>query len=118
MSRPPRSLFFVLSCGIACCLPLSGCKRTPGPAEEEIPIAPVKAEHAEAAVFGEWTELIGATQPVPGRIAHITAAVESHVLSVLQGENGKPIAEGQLVDKEQVIARLDDRVARAPAATR
>jgi RND family efflux transporter MFP subunit len=113
MRRPLRPLFFVLSCGFACCFPLSGCKRAPGPAEEETQIAPVKAEHAEAAVFGEWTELIGATQPVPGRIARITAPLEGHVLSVLQGDNGKPIAEGQTVEKEQVIARLDDRVARA-----
>jgi RND family efflux transporter MFP subunit len=98
--------------GLASGLLLSGCKRAEPP-PEEAPLAPVKAERAAEAEFGEWTELIGATQPLPGRAARITAPVEGHVLTILQDENGRPIAEGQPVTKGQTIARLDDRVARA-----
>jgi RND family efflux transporter MFP subunit len=94
-------------------LALSGCRRSAPPAEEETPVAPVHVAHAEDASFGEWTELIGATQPLPGRVARVTAPVEGHVLSVLTDEQGQPVREGQPVKKGQVIVRLDDRVARA-----
>jgi RND family efflux transporter MFP subunit len=90
---------------------LSGCKKAEPP--EPPQMAPVKVEHATEATFGEWTELIGATQPLPGRAARITAPVEGHVLTILQDEKGRPIAEGQTVTPGQLIARLDDRVARA-----
>jgi RND family efflux transporter MFP subunit len=76
-------------------------------------VAPVKTEPAEEAIFGEWTELIGATQPLPGNAARITAPVEGHVLSVLTDDEGRPLREGQTVAKGQVVVRLDDRVARA-----
>ncbi len=102
----------VLLGGLACALPASGCRQA-APPDEEVAIAPVKVEPAEETKFGEWTELIGATQPLPGRVARVTAPVEGHVLSILTDENGKAIAEGQRVAKSQVVVRLDDRVARA-----
>jgi multidrug efflux pump subunit AcrA (membrane-fusion protein) len=92
---------------------LPGCSRSEAPPDEGTPVAPVKAVHAELVSFGEWTELIGATQPLPGHVARVTAPVEGHVLSVLKDEKGRPIAEGQTVAAHQVIAQLDDRVARA-----
>ncbi|HMF15341.1 MAG TPA: efflux RND transporter periplasmic adaptor subunit, partial [Gemmataceae bacterium] len=67
-------------------------------------------------VIGEWTELPGATQPLPNRAARITAAVEGRVEWLLQdpaAKNGKPITEGARIEKGQVIGKLDDRLVRA-----
>jgi RND family efflux transporter MFP subunit len=61
----------------------------------------------------EWTEILGTTQPLPDRVAHVSAAVEGHVVSVLQDATGKPLAEGQRVNKGDVLVRLDDTIARA-----
>ncbi len=93
-------------------LPL-GCKKEEEPPAEEEHAAPVKWEAAEKADLEEWTELLGITQPLPHRIARISAPVEGHVLSVLSSDGGKAIVEGQRVEKGQVLVRLDDRVLRA-----
>jgi membrane fusion protein (multidrug efflux system) len=90
-----------------------GCGAAPGPAEEESHPAPVKVASAQTVRLGEWTELLGATQPLPGRIARVSAAVEGHVVSVLGDGSAAPLAEGQRVQSGQVIARLDDRIAQA-----
>jgi HlyD family secretion protein len=113
MNRPLRAFCFLLLCGLASGLLLSGCRRAAPPEEEEAPPAPVTAVHAEFAQFGEWTELIGATQALPGHVARITAPVEGHVVSLLKDDTDRPVAEGQTVIKDQLIVRLDDRVARA-----
>jgi RND family efflux transporter MFP subunit len=66
--------------------------------------------------MGEWTELIGATQPLPNRSARITAAVEGRVVWLLsdpQAKNAKPLVEGQKIEKGQVLGKLDDRLVRA-----
>src|SRR6516165_1124972 len=109
MNRLARSV--IVLAGLGPGFLLSGCRRAEPP-PEETPPAPVKVAQAAPVVFGEWTELIGATKPLPGHATRITAPVEGHVLSILQDENGRPLAEGQAVTKDQVIVRLDDRVAR------
>jgi RND family efflux transporter MFP subunit len=76
-------------------------------------VAPVQAEPARKAVMGEWTDLLGTTQPLPNRSARISAAVEGHVVSVLGDGKGSAVVEGQQVQPGQVIVRLDDRVPRA-----
>jgi RND family efflux transporter MFP subunit len=92
----------------------SGCtKEEEHAAEEEEHAAPVKWEPAEKADLEEWTELLGVTQPLPNHAAHISAAVGGYVLSVLPSEKGKPIVEGQRVEKGQILVQLDDRVLRA-----
>jgi RND family efflux transporter MFP subunit len=91
---------------------LPGCSKTPPP-EEETWIAPVKVAPANELSVGEFTELIGATQPLPGRSGRITAPVEGHVVSILTDDMGQTIHEGQQVAKDQVVARMDDRVVRA-----
>jgi RND family efflux transporter MFP subunit len=58
----------------------------------------------------EWTELVGTTQPLPDHAARVTAPVEGWVLSVLQNAAGKPVAEGQPVQKGDVLVRLDATV--------
>jgi RND family efflux transporter MFP subunit len=66
--------------------------------------------------MGEWTELFGATQPLPNHSARITAAVEGRVQWLLNdpdGKNGKPLVEGQKIEKGQVLGKLDDRLVRA-----
>jgi RND family efflux transporter MFP subunit len=105
-----RNLFVLLA--TAMLLPL-GCAKEEAPAEEEEHAAPVKWEPAEKADLEEWTELLGITQPLPNRSAHISAAVGGLVLSVLPSEKGKVIVEGQRVEKGQVLVQLDDRVLRA-----
>jgi RND family efflux transporter MFP subunit len=87
-----------------------GCGKANPPAAESIPPAPVKWENARRFNLSEWTELVGTTQPLPDRIARVTAPVEGRVLTVLQGANGKRVAEGQPVRKGDVIVRLDDTI--------
>src|SRR5207248_94147 len=58
-------------------------------------------------------ELFGSTQPLPDRVARISAPVEGRVLSVLRDENGKPVAEGQLVTAGTVVVQLDPRMPQA-----
>src|SRR5581483_6230110 len=84
-----------------------GCKRPAAPAEEKVPPAPVKWEGARQLFLEEWTELVGTTQPLPDHAARVTAPVEGRVLAVLQGAAGKPVVEGQPVDKGDVLVRLD-----------
>jgi RND family efflux transporter MFP subunit len=111
-SASRRVPFFLLVVLMA--LPL-GCKKADDPAEEGEGehAAPVKWETAEKANLEEWTELLGIAQPLPNHVAHISAVLGGNVLSVLPTDNGKPLVEGQRVEKGQVIVRLDDRVLRA-----
>jgi multidrug efflux pump subunit AcrA (membrane-fusion protein) len=61
-----------------------GCGRTaPKPSEPDSPPAPVKWEEARQLVLEEWTELVGATLPLPERAARVTAPVSGRVLAVL-----------------------------------
>src|SRR5262249_54080194 len=93
-------------------LPL-GCNRAAAPAEEKVPPAPVKWEGPRQLFLEEWTELVGTTQPLPDHAARVTAPVEGRVLPVRQGAAGKPVAEGQPVQKGDVLVQLDAAVARA-----
>jgi multidrug efflux pump subunit AcrA (membrane-fusion protein) len=115
MNTLPRLRFPASFCGpvLLACLALAGCGKTAPPAAEESHPAPVKVVTAKPAVLGEWTELLGTTQPLPDRVARVSAAVEGHVLSVLGEGQGASVAEGQRVKAGQVIVQLDDRIARA-----
>jgi RND family efflux transporter MFP subunit len=95
------------------CLSLGCSQSAPPPEEESRPPAPVKVETPKEVTLGEWTELIGSTQPLPDRAARLTAAVEGRIVSVLKDEKGKPLAEGQQVKAEQVIVQLDDSIVQA-----
>jgi RND family efflux transporter MFP subunit len=81
--------------------------------EEPVPNAPVKWMEARQFFVEEWTELIGTTQPLPDRAAHVTAPVQGQVVSVLGGDKGQPLAEGQPVKKGAVIVQLRDSLAKA-----
>jgi RND family efflux transporter MFP subunit len=94
----------------------TGCGREEKPAEEEKQVAVVKIAETQALFLGEWTELLGTTQPLPGQAARITAAIEGRVLSLSTGEKGQTLTEGQEVHAGDVIVQLDDRVARANRA--
>jgi RND family efflux transporter MFP subunit len=100
------SLALLLACVSA------GCQRA-APEEEKTPPAPVQATAPRSLFLGGWTPLNGTAQPLPQHAARISAAVEGRVASVLVGADGKPVHEGQLVRAGDVVARLDDRVARA-----
>src|SRR5947207_7746585 len=92
-------------------LPL-GCSRAAKPPEEKVPPAPVKWEGARQLFLEEWTELVGTTQPLPEHAARVTAPVEGRVVAVLQGAAGKPVVEGQPVQKGDVLVQLDATVVR------
>ena len=85
-----------------------GCSKPVKP--EEKPPAPVEVIGARKLVFGEWTELLGTTQPLPDRIARISARVEGDVVSVLKDAQGLPVMEGQRIQKGAVIAQLDTSI--------
>src|SRR5262249_12019477 len=98
------------------CMLLAGCAGKPPAPPETSPPAPVQLATTRTLFFGEWTELLGATQPLPNRSARISAAVEGHVVWLLHDPAAKPeqtLVEGQRVDKGQIIGKLDDRVVRA-----
>ncbi len=83
------------------------------PAVDIPPAAPVKWIEARQFFVEEWTEAIGTTQPLPDRVARITAPTEGHVVSVLQAADGKTMVEGQIVKKGDVIVQLDIRHSKA-----
>ena len=89
---------------------LVGCAQPVKP--ETTPAAPVTWEPASSVVLEQWTELVGTTQPPPECIAHITAPIEGRVVSLLKNAVGEPIHEGDEVKDGDVIAQLDDRIAR------
>src|SRR5439155_19759520 len=86
-------------------------------AEEEPGPAPVEVVKAQKMSVGGWTELPGATQPLPQRVARVTAAVEGRVLSLLPEHHGTRPGEGDRVEAGQVIVQLDDEIARQNLAT-
>jgi RND family efflux transporter MFP subunit len=92
---------------------VAGCRPGAHHEEEPPPEAPVKAQPAAMVTLGEWTDLLGTTQPLPNHSARISAAVEGHVLTVLRDEHGGTVVEGQEVKAGQVIVQLDDSVLRA-----
>jgi multidrug efflux pump subunit AcrA (membrane-fusion protein) len=116
MMLPHRRLRLPLTlAALLVCFPL-GCKRAAAPGEEKVPPATVKWEGALQGALEEWTELVGTTTPLPDRIARVTAPVEGQVRTVLTGENGKPVAEGQRVAQGTVLVQLDDTILRANLA--
>jgi RND family efflux transporter MFP subunit len=93
-------------------MPLA-CGKATSTQENEVHAAPVKAVAPQMEVLGAWTELLGSTQPLPGHVARVSAAVGGQVLSVLDSGKGPALVEGQQVAKGQVLVHLDDRIARA-----
>jgi RND family efflux transporter MFP subunit len=94
---------------------LPGCKPAK-PHEEEKQTAPVKAEPARRVALGEYTELLGATEPLPGRAAHVSSPVAGQVLWVLGEGSGPAVTEGKHIDKDTILVQLDDRILKASRA--
>lgn len=99
--------------GVLLAAAAAGCHTGEPPPEEPAPQAPVHARAAKRIVMGEWTELLGTTQPLPNHSARVSTTVEGHVLSVLGDGKSSAVVEGQQVDAGQVIVQLDDSVLRA-----
>lgn len=104
------TLTVATACILGASLLSSGCRRTPAAAEEEIRPAPVKVAKARALAIGQWTELLGTTQPLPDHIARISAPFEGRVATVLKDEKGNPVHEGQSVKAGMILAQLDIRL--------
>jgi multidrug efflux pump subunit AcrA (membrane-fusion protein) len=89
-----------------------GCGGAEVPPEEEFP-GVVELSNIQGKRFGEWVTLAGSTQPLVHNAAQVTAAVEGRVHSILPADGaGKALAEGQLVERGQVILELDDTLAK------
>jgi multidrug efflux pump subunit AcrA (membrane-fusion protein) len=112
-SREPQLL--LAAALVSAMFVLPGCGR-PLPADETAPPATVKWQGASELSLEGWTELIGSTLPLPDHIARVSAAVEARVRTVLQSAGGKPVAEGQHVDKGTVIVQLEDSIIRSNLA--
>ena len=115
MTRPRLSYrpVFLLLGGLLTCLP-SGCRSAKAEEEEKPPPAPVQLRGYNNFTLEEWTDLTpGTTQPLPNRVARVSAPVEGRVVSLLHDAQGQPLVEGQSVKKGDVIAQLDASVVRA-----
>src|SRR5262245_14025252 len=99
-----RQLLFL---SVSTCLLALGCGGKKEKEEEEPPPAPVRVVTAEKITLAEWTDLVGTTQPPPGNVARVTAAVEGRLLEP------PGVREGQEVMAGQILARLDDRLVQA-----
>src|SRR5690349_4405216 len=86
-----------------------GCAK-PDKGADIPPAAPVTWEPPAELILEEWTEVLGTTQPLPNQVARISAPVEGRVASVLQGEEGKPVLEGEQVKQGTVVVQLDDTI--------
>jgi RND family efflux transporter MFP subunit len=94
----------------------AGCQRiTPPP--EKTPPAVVVWKTASNSFIEEWTELLGTTTPLPDHVARVSAAADGRVVSVFTDAEGKPIVEGQRVEKGTVLAQLDTTVTQANLAS-
>jgi len=113
INAPSRRRYYHQFVGLLIASAVVGCRAEPTPPGEDP--APVHAQAAQKVVLGEWTDLLGTTQPLPNRSARISAAAEGHVVSILGDGKGAAVVEGQQVKVGQVIVRLDDRV---PASNR
>lgn len=117
---PVRRPAALLRAGPAVCLVLLffclGCQRAAPPGPEKAPPAPVVWKTASLNSLEEWTELVGTTTPVPGRVARVSAAVEGRVVSVFGDAGGKGVVEGQRVEKGTVLAQLDTSITQANLA--
>jgi RND family efflux transporter MFP subunit len=103
----------------ACCLVLwvsLGCHRAEPPPGEKAPPATVKWEAPLVGALEEWTELVGTTVPLPDHSARVSAAVEGRVVSIFGDAGGKPVVEGQRVEKGTVLAQLDTSITQANLA--
>jgi RND family efflux transporter MFP subunit len=107
----PSRTILSLAIGLLAC-PFLGCGSAK-PEEEKTPPAPVKWETARLLVLEEWTEVVGTTQPLPHRVALISAPVEGRIVSLLSGSGKSAVVEGQPVHKDEEVAHLDDRILRA-----
>jgi RND family efflux transporter MFP subunit len=102
--------FLHIGIGFFACL-LFGCSHEDEEkAPEDAPRAPVMAEQAKEQSITETVELFGSIQPLPASSARITANVSAQVRSILQDANGKPLHEGQLIRRGEVVVQLDDRL--------
>ncbi len=95
---------------------LTGCTKAPTPPDEPPP-APVTWQAATLAAPGEWVELVGAAQPLPGNVGRITAPIEGRVDALLvvknaEGKVVKQLHEGDEIAQGEPIVYLDDRIAR------
>ena len=113
MTRITLAIHF---CALAVCVLalLSGCGRGAPPAvNEEHSHAPVKVVAPQILALAQRTELLGSTMPLPNQAARIATQVEGRVVSILDDGKSKPLVEGQWVNEGQIVAQLDDRIAKA-----
>src|SRR5579872_5719234 len=82
-----------------------GCGTVEPP--EKAPPATVELKRASENALEDWTELVGTSQPLPNRMARISARVEGSVVSVLLRSTDKAVAEGDKVTEGTVLVQLN-----------
>jgi RND family efflux transporter MFP subunit len=96
-----------------------GCGRAAPPPGEAAPAATVKWEGPSLTALEEWTELVGTTMPLPDHVARVSAAVEGRVQWVFgdpENKAGKPVMEGQRVERNTALVQLDTTLIRTSLA--
>jgi membrane fusion protein (multidrug efflux system) len=116
MPRPNLSVTVSRIVGPLTLAAFVGCGKPTAPTEEKAPPATVKWEGPVQGALEEWTELLGTTIPLPDRVARVTAPVEGRVQGVFSDAGGKPVAEGQRVEKGTVLVQLDPTIVQAALA--
>jgi multidrug resistance efflux pump len=86
-----------------------GCSVPETPPETPPPHV-VKWEGMALVTLQEWTELLGTVQPLPDRVARVTAPVEGQVVAVLP-----KVTEGTEVEPDTVLVQLNPTIAQANA---
>jgi RND family efflux transporter MFP subunit len=93
---------------LLCCLN-AGCSRT-APTPDEPAVALVQEQSPLLLTKPEWTDLLGTTQPLPNRIARVTAVIEGLVLPFAESEKAPAAVEGQQLKAGDIVLRLDTRL--------
>jgi RND family efflux transporter MFP subunit len=109
MAPPPFAFRLLVPAFLIVCTTL-GCGGAKPKEEEKPPPHVVEWESPAEVILREWIELLGTVQPLPENAVRVSAPVDGRVLEVLPG-----IAEGQEVEKDTVLVKLDDTIARTNA---
>jgi RND family efflux transporter MFP subunit len=108
---PRRHLHHSLRLLLSTCL-LMGCSATETPPEPQVPHVVAWAGPATV-ILKEWTELLGTVQPLPDKVARVSAPFEGQVVAVLPPDSDrKEVKEGELVKKDTVLVQLNSQVAK------
>ena len=98
------SLILLLGAAVAWTVPTTGCRKTASDENTPSPLVPVQVRRAEVATLHPTLELTGTVVAIPERSASVSSRAGGWVENVL-------ITEGDTVEANQELIRLDPRIA-------